>query len=275
MKPIRTLIVDDEELCRRGVRLLLSEDGDFELLGECASGSEAIDKINTLHPHLVFLDIQMPEITGFDVLKNIAPEAVPYIIFVTAYDEFAVKAFDVHALDYILKPYSKTRFSEALARAKETIGKDEIDRFGRSLTGLLNDSSFMESFHGKETSPIGSNDDVLERILIKERDGLKFIEVDDIDWIEGTDYYANLHCGAKSYLYRESLKNLEHRLPSSRFVRVHKSAIVNLESIQKISTETRNELTLILKSGQMVNVSRRRKKPLMKLFEDKFGLKNR
>ncbi len=273
MKPIRTLIVDDEDLCRRGIRLLLSEDRDFELIGECANGRSAIRKINATNPDLVFLDIQMPEISGFDVLERIEPKKVPYVIFVTAYDEFAVKAFDVHALDYILKPFSKARFSRALDRAKSRIRSEEIASFGRSLTELMHDPGVRNRLRGGEAAEAGQA--LLERILIKTRDGLKFVEVEGIDWIEGTDYYVNLHCGSRSYLYRESLKSLLTKLPSARFVRVHRSAIVNLESVERISTESRADMYVVLKSGQSIKVSRRRKKMLLELFEEKFGLKNR
>jgi two-component system LytT family response regulator len=268
MKLIRSIIVDDEELSRKCVRLALAEEEDVEIVGECANGKEAIRDIIRLKPDLVFLDIQMPEINGFDVLKSIGRDDLPFVIFITAYDEYAIKAFEVHAIDYILKPFSKSRFRKTLEHARNVIEEKDATKIGESLLNLVSDWENKKAFiSGINSASFG---DYLDRIFVSERDSHKIVWVKDIEWIEGADYYVNLHCSAKSYLYRERLKNLEVRLPNSSFIRVHKSAIINLDRLDRIITDYKNDYYAVMKSGKQVKISKARKKDLFDICERNF-----
>jgi two-component system LytT family response regulator len=275
MRPLRTLIVDDEELCRKGIRLILEEDDEFQIIGECANGDEAIKAIEDKNPEVVFLDILMPEITGFDVLKSIDPDKWPVIVFVTAYDEHAVKAFEVHALDYVLKPFTKARFTKTLEQVKRTIRDRDVSEMAHSLMQLM---SRLESSHGAGESPVLREDGksgaaYLDRLLVSERGAHKVVWVRDIEWIEGADYYVHLHCRGKSLLYRERLKNLEDKLSPDNFFRVHKSAIINLNYMDKITADYKKQIYALMKSGARVRISRNRKKDFFSLCRDKYGLK--
>jgi len=264
MKPIRALIVDDEELCRKGIRLLLGEDAEFQILRECANGEEAIKEIKAQKPDVVFLDIKMPEISGFDILKRIDPDEWPLIVFITAYDKHAVKAFEVHALDYVLKPFSKIRFRMTLEKIKRTIWDRDASAIARSLMQMM---SGLEA-----TQAIAGPAEFLDRLLVSDRGSYVVVWSKDIEWIEGADYYVHLHCPGRSYLYRESLKNLEKKLSPDSFFRVHKSAIINLGFLEKIIADYKKELYALMKSGSKVPISRKRKKVLFTLCREKYGL---
>jgi two-component system LytT family response regulator len=272
MRPIRTLIVDDEELCREGIRLLLAGDGDLEIVGESANGKEAIRDIINHKPDLVFLDIQMPEISGFDVIQSFDEGDLPLIVFVTAYDEYAVKAFEIHALDYVLKPFSKTRFNKTLDHVKKIIENKDISRFSESLLKLASDwKEKSESLQGSVQAGPGG---CLDRVFVSDKNSLKVVWAAEIEWIEGADYYASLHCADKSYLYRERLKNLEERLSPDSFVRVHKSAIINMHFLDRIVMDYMDQDFALMKSGVRVKISKNRKKELLALLRRKFGLKS-
>ena len=270
MKPIRTLIVDDEELCRKGIRLLLAEDDDFEIAGECADGEEAIREIAEKNPDVVFLDILMPEVSGFEVLKRIDPKKWPLVVFVTAYDEHAVKAFEVHALDYVLKPFTKARFADTLDKVKTTVRDRDFSVFARNLMRMM---SGMETPQDGQ-APVGSKraSPHLDRILVGDRGVHQVVWVKDIERIEGADYYVYLHCRGKSHLYRERLKNLEEKLPPESFFRVHKSAIINLNDMDKIIADHRNQYFVLMKSGAKVRISRKKKKEFFALCRSRYGL---
>ena len=271
MKPIRALIVDDEELCRKGVRLLLEEDTEFIIQGECANGQEAIKEIKENKPDVVFLDIRMPEISGFDVLKSIKPEMCPKIVFVTAYDDYAVKAFEVHALDYILKPFSKIRFKKTLTNVKKAMRDRDASTFARSLMHLI---SSIESMPENGDSFVSHASPVfLDRILVQERGGHEVVWTRDIEWIQGADYYVHLHCRSKSYLYRERLKNLETKLSPEVFIRIHRSSIINLNYMERIIADYKKQVYALMKSGTKVKISRKRKKDFFNLCQKKYGLK--
>jgi two-component system LytT family response regulator len=270
MSAIRTVIVDDEELCRRGVRLLLSAQGGFDVVAECADGKDAIAKIKELKPDLLFLDIRMPEVSGFDVLRAFAEEELPFVIFVTAYDEYAVHAFEVHALDYVLKPFSKKRFRAALERARQMLRERELRAYSKSLWGLL--EQVRQRGEGRIEEEAGRAADALERILIKEKDSYKFVRIEEVDWIEGADYYIQIHAGGRSYLHRWSLKAIESKLPADSFVRIHKSAIVNMNKVREIKIDFKNDLSVCLEGGRQLKVSRRKKKELLELWERRYGL---
>jgi two-component system, LytTR family, response regulator len=265
MKPITALIIDDEALCRKGIRLLVEEDADFRILGECADGREAVRGIAALKPDMVFLDIQMPEAGGFDVLKALPEDVHPLVVFVTAYDEHAVRAFEVQALDYVLKPFTKTRFQETLANIKTRIREKKASDFGASLKRLIEN---WEDFPAVGMRAAAQNDVAsvplsLDRLLLGEAGAQKIVWIKDIEWIEGADYYVQIHTRDKSYLYRERLKNLEHRLPPRAFIRVHKSAIINLHCLDRLIMDARNRVTALLSSGNRVRVSRSRKQELI------------
>jgi len=243
MDKIRAIIVDDEPLARRGVRQLLSSHRDVDVVAEARNGREAIRAIRELKPDLLFLDVQMPELDGFDVLREIGVSAMPEVIFVTAHDEFAVRAFDAHALDYLVKPLEEARFADALERMRERIRSVKAVDVSRKLSALL---AMREQERTKQ------------RILVPTASGELVLEADEIDWIESDDYYAAVHALRGRHLIRESLASLEQRLDGSRFVRAHRSAIVNVDRIREVTSE-QGETLLILTDGRRVPVSRRRR----------------
>ena len=270
MDPVRTLIVDDEQLARRGLKTLVDRHPECAVVGVCADGREAIARIGELRPDLVLLDIQMPEITGFDVLAQLPRDVVPVVIFVTAYDEHAVRAFEVHALDYVLKPVSQARLREALDRAVAQVRGRRLAEYGSTLLAAVADIQQRGDEPNGGSAPSGPP---LDRIMVRTGDVIQFVEVADIEWIEGADYYVTLHAGGKAHLYRESLKNLEQRLDPAQFVRIHVSAIVNLAKVREIRRELGADYEVVLAGGQRLAVSRRRKKTLLELGAARFGLK--
>jgi two-component system LytT family response regulator len=229
---IRALVVDDEELARSSVVVLLRADSEIEILGECGSGLSALAEIRSKKPDLVFLDVQMPECDGFDVLEMLGGDAPPAIVFVTAYDQYALRAFETGALDYVLKPFDDARFGRALARAKERIK------------------------HGK-TRPRK-----VERLAIKSAGQVSFLKISEIDWIEAADYYASLHVGPKTHLLRRSMDELEQELGESVFCRIHRSTIVNLERVRGMKVNEDGEYDVLLYSGAKLRMSRRYRKEL-------------
>jgi two-component system, LytTR family, response regulator len=251
MDRIRAIIVDDEPLARRGVRQLLGSHRDVEVVAEARNGREAIRAIRELRPDLLFLDVQMPELDGFDVLREIGVSFMPAIIFVTAHDEFAVRAFDAHALDYLVKPLEEARFAEALGRMRERILSMKAVDVSRKLTALL---AMREQERTKQ------------RILVPTAAGELVLDADEIDWIEADDYYAAVHARRGRHLIRESLTSLEQRLDGSRFVRAHRSAIVNVDRIREVTTE-HGETLLVLTDGRRVPVSRRRRAVVSRLLK--------
>ena len=269
MDRIRTIIVDDEPLARRGLATLVERHTEFTVVATCANGREAITRIAELRPDVVLLDIQMPEVSGFDVVEHLPPDVVPVIIFVTAYDEHAIRAFEVRALDYLLKPVSQKRFDEALQRAAARVRDRRLAEYGAALVAAVADIQ-QERATG-DGRPGGERR--LERIMVRTGDAIQFVDVSDIEWIQGADYYVTLHAGGKEHLYRDSLKHLEDRLDPTRFVRIHVSAIVNLAKVQEIRRTLRGEFVVILASGRKLPVSRRRRKELIDLGVTRFGLK--
>jgi two-component system, LytTR family, response regulator len=239
--PLKVMIVDDEPLARQSIRLLVDMDPELTVAGEC-SGIDAAASILRESPDILFLDVQMPEVDGFDVLDEIGPGAVPAVVFVTAYDQYAIRAFEVHALDYLLKPFDDRRFAMAVERAKQQArgtrqGPDE------RLVQLLS------------ARPGG----YVRRFLVRIRDKVLLIRADDVDWIEAADYYASLHVGGKTHLLRETMTDLEKQLDPERFVRVHRSAIVNVERVQEIHPLFRGDSVLVLQDGTQIRLSRGRR----------------
>ena len=242
MPRIRTLVVDDEPIARDWLRTLLAEDPDVKLVGECANGAEAVAAALRERPDLIFLDVQMPEMNGFQVLEELGTERAPVIVFVTAYDEYAVRAFDVDAVDYLLKPFDRGRFRDALARAKRQLLGDPKGELAWKLLSML-----------KAAEPGRSS---ATRLLIKADGRIQVLRVADIDWIEAEGHYVSVHAGKTTRLVRETMNELEARLPPKTFVRVHRGAIVNVDRVREIEPLFHGEAVLVLADGKRVTVSR-------------------
>jgi len=229
---IRTLVVDDEPLARSNLAVLLRLDLEIEIVGECGSGAEALAEIRRAKPDLVFLDVQMPECDGFDVLELLGKDLPPAVVFVTAYDQYALRAFEAGALDYLLKPFDNTQFARALGRAKERIA------------------------HGRNSLR------TVERLAVKSAGRICFLKLSEIDWIEAADYYACLQVGTKTHLLRRSLSELERELDRTVFCRIHRSTIVNLDRVRGLRLSEDGEYQVLLENGARLRLSRRYRKQL-------------
>lgn len=249
---IRTLIVDDEPLARERLRNLLAEETDIELIGECSDGREALAGIEKHSPDLVFLDVQMPEVDGFGVVAKLNSERMPAIIFVTAYDRYALQAFEVHALDYLLKPFDRERFQTALQRARAHLNRDKTDDLRQRLSALLADLK-------PESKP-------LDRLAIKTEGRVLFLKIDEIDWIEASDNYVIVHSGKESPMHRETMSSLESKLPSESFMRISRSTIVNVERIKELQPMFHGEYSVILRNGTRLTLSRSYREKVQKLL---------
>lgn len=239
---LRTLIVDDEPLARDKIRMLLAKDREIEIVGECANGHEAIEAIEKESPDLLFLDIQMPGVDGFGVLESVGPERVPGVVFVTAYDEHAIHAFEVHALDYLLKPFAQKRFNEALVRAKDQLRKHSGGGLSQQLLALLGD------LHGAPK--------YLERLVVKSSGRVFFMKVNEVDWIEAAGNYVNIHAANETHLLRETMNGIEMHLDPKRFVRIHRSTLVNIERIKELSPLFHGDYVVTLMNGTRLTMSR-------------------
>src|ERR1700752_304661 len=252
---ITTIIIDDEPLARRNLRVLLEHDPQIEIVDECRNGHEAVKAINAHSPDLIFLDIQMPEMDGFDVLARVGPEHLQAIIFVTAFDRYALKAFEVHALDYLLKPFDDDRFRRALERAKSQIAAREIDKLSQRLLALLEDrKSDRKSSSEQQT--------YLTRLMIKAANRMMLLKVNEIDFIEADGNYAKLHLGRKTHLLREKMSELEGRLDPAKFVRIHRSVIVNIDRIKEMQPHFNGDYIIVLDDGRQLRLSRSRREQL-------------
>lgn len=249
---IRTLIVDDEPLARERIRQLLRKEPDIEILAECADGRDAVAAIAKYKPDLVFLDVQMPELDGFGVLGQLDRRTMPAIVFVTAYDQFALRAFEVHALDYLLKPFDSDRFKKALERARERIQRQPGEELSRRVSELLAD-----------LKP-GSKQQ--NRLAIKSGGRVLFLKIDEIDWVEAADNYVSLHVGNESHLHRETMAALEARLPADKFMRISRSTMVNVERIKELQPMFHGEYTVILRNGARLTLSRGYREKLNQLL---------
>jgi two-component system LytT family response regulator len=218
--PIRALIVDDEPLARKRVAQLLADDPTVEVVGECADGVEAIEAIEALSPDLVFLDVQMPELDGFEVLEALPADRIPAVVFATAYDEFALRAFNANAVDYLLKPFGAERFRGAVERARARLGRGEQGEVARQMRSLL------EMLQQARRYP--------ERLVVRVGPRIIFVRVAEVDYLEAEANYVRVHAGGNAYLLRETLAHIALRLPPERFLRVHRSTIVNIDRIKEI-----------------------------------------
>ncbi|HEX8146732.1 MAG TPA: LytTR family DNA-binding domain-containing protein [Pyrinomonadaceae bacterium] len=263
-KKIRTLIVDDEPLARRTIRDLLAEDADVEVVGECGGGAEAVESIRQRPPDLLFLDIQMPGMDGFDVLSAVELERISAVIFVTAYDAYALKAFEVHALDYLLKPFTDERFREALARAKSHVELREARGLAESLRAFLRGRAGAEDETAAAAS--GRRAGYLTRFMVKVGGRVIFVNPSDVDWVEADNYYIKLHVGGKAHLLRLSMKELEGRLDPKTFWRIHRSAIINLDRVKELHQHPNGEYVVVLRDGTELKLSRARRERLQELL---------
>ena len=246
---MRAVIVDDEPLAREGIRLLLKDDPHVEIVGEAANGKDALAEIRGKKPDLVFLDVQMPQMDGFEVLRALE-RPLPAVIFTTAYDRYALKAFEVHALDYLLKPFDDDRFREALERAKAALKLVRVSELSERLISLLDHDRKPAAKAAVEAR------EYLSRLAIKDVGRVVFLNIDEVDWIEAADYYVQLHAGPKIYLHRETMQSLESQLDPRRFLRIHRGAIVNCSRVKELRSHGRRDLSVVLSGGAELRVAR-------------------
>lgn len=270
---IRAIIVDDEPLARRGIRARLERAGGYAVVAECASGREAVAAIREHAPSVVFLDVQMPGVDGFGVIEEIGPDRMPVVIFVTAYDTHALRAFEAHAFDYLLKPIDDDRFATALDRTRRRVVEREQSEVARRLAALMQDLrpavTAAEAGHSRrldvaEVPPVPPN-----RIVIRDRDRVLFVEVSEIDWIGADGDYVRIHVGGKSHLVRDTMAAMEQRLDTATFVRIHRSAIVSVSRIRELRPYSSREYAVILNDGTKLRLSRRYRERLRGRFGDR------
>src|SRR5580704_8741975 len=245
---VRAIIVDDEPLARRKIRSLLKDDPDVELVAEAPGGQDALSAIRRLAPDLVFLDVQMPEIDGFGVLERLKPEEIPLLVFVTAYDQYALRAFEFSAVDYILKPVDRTRFGAALHRVKDRLRTEPHETLNQRMSTLI--------------SQVRPGQAYLDRLPVRINDRVILLRTDEVDWIEAEGKYIKLHTGKAHHLLRESISTLETRLDPRKFLRIHRSFIVNIDRIRELEPWFHGEYRVVLTDGTRLMLSRGFKKKL-------------
>lgn len=249
---IQALIVDDELLARNKIARFLKDRPDIEIVEECSNGLEAVQSILKNQPDLVFLDIQMPELDGFGVIQTVGVKQMPMVIFVTAFDQYAIQAFENQAIDYLLKPFNAQRFTAAVERAAQMIRlhpKNEIDK---RLEDLL--EKFQDRIH------------YIERIVIKATSRIYFLRIEDIEWIEAAGNYVDIHIGNETHLLRETMNNLEAKLDPSKFLRIHRSTIVNIDRIKEMQPDVGSDYIVVMKTGKQLIMSRRNREKLNKIM---------
>jgi two-component system LytT family response regulator len=259
------VIVDDEPLARARLRELLAEEADLEIVGEYANGAAAVTGIEREEPDLVLLDIQMPELDGFGVVRAVGADQMPAVIFVTASDAHAVRAFDVHAVDYVLKPVDRDRLLEAVGRAKRRIGAAS----GREGDGEIQTrlAALVAEVSAAVATTAGAGTAGVARLAVKGDGRVVFLRTADVDWIEAMDNYVRLHVGRETHLMRETLSHLEQRLPARTFLRVHRSTIVNVDRIREVQPWFAGDYVLILVDGTKITTGRRYRVAVQKLFD--------
>jgi two-component system LytT family response regulator len=238
----RVLIADDEPLARERLRMLLATEDWVDVAAECATGAEAVAAIQKLKPDLVFLDVQMPGASGFDVIDSVGVDRMPPVVFVTAYDRYALRAFDVHALDYLLKPFDRERFQQALSRARQHLERRDAGELQRRLLELVQD--------------LRSSPQRPERFVIKTGGRVFFVRTDEIDWIEAAGNYVKLHVGSEAHLLRQTMNALEAQLDPDHFFRIHRCHIVNIERVKELQPWFNGEYVVFLRSGARLTLSR-------------------
>ena len=257
---VSILVVDDEPLARRVLERHIAQREGVTLAGECRDGREAVQAIRTLRPDLVFLDVQMPELGGFEVIREIGAERMPATIFVTAFDEFAVRAFDVHALDYLVKPFTDERLEASLRRALEHRRRERAVDMSERLAALLADSTAADP-------ALVRAPEYLSRLLVPLGDRSVVIDTSDITWVRADDYYVTIHTRERQYLLRETMADLERRLDPRTFLRIHRSAIVNVGVVRELRHEARGPTTVTLRDGTRLPVSRSRRERVERVLK--------
>jgi len=256
---IRVLIVDDEPLARRGIRQLLETEKDFEIAGEAGNGREAAAVIHKLTPDLVFLDIQMPLLDGFSFVEKMGAQNLPEIVFVTAYDEHAIRAFEINALDYLLKPIDPERFVKTLNRVREQMKETQTKELDQRISSLLQSLGSVKSYAEQPT--------YLERVAVKRAEHIEFVDVNEIDWISSEGNYVQLHTKSKTHLLRETMDGIERKLNPQKFLRLRRSTIVRIEQIKELHPLFNGEFVVILKDDTKLSSSRRYRQKLNQLLK--------
>jgi two-component system, LytTR family, response regulator len=253
---IRALIVDDEPIARAGIRTLLAAESDVTVIGECRDGAEAVESIRANQPDLVFLDVQMPELTGFQVLASLEPNELPAIVFVTAYDEFALDAFEASAVDYLLKPFDRERFARALARARRFLAGDQLGVFRTRIASVLHAIAADRATSVRTPTPATAvpND---SRLMIRTRGRIAFVAIPEIEWIETSRNYVRVRARGAWHTVREPLATFANRLDPLQFVRVSRSCIVNLDRVREFRRQANGQYVVMLDDGQRLVASRR------------------
>ena len=251
---IRTLIVDDEPLARAGLVLMLERDPEVDLVGQCADGAAALQAIRRDHPDLVFLDVQMPKRDGFEVLADLAPAERPIIVFVTAYDQYAIRAFEACAIDYLLKPFPDARFYQALGRAKATLASARTADVSARVEALL---AHVRALTGAPPSPAaGPVPEYADRIVVKSSGDLHFVKTSDVLWLEAQGDFVKVQTIDQTQLVRETLQAMERKLDGSRFIRIHRSFVVNVEHIKRVAPALYGDHTVFMSDGSKLRLSR-------------------
>jgi two-component system LytT family response regulator len=242
MTRIRTVIVDDEPIARARVLSLLDEEPDIEVVGECSNGPDAVSTIAETAPDLVFLDVQMPEMDGFEVARSLGADRLPAVVFVTAFDQYALRAFEIHALDYLLKPFSAQRFKASLSHVRQQFAQRRATTLGRQVLDMLPN--------------VQPREPLKDRLVVKSSGRIHFVRIADIDWCEAAGNYVCLHVGAQSHLVRETMSRLEAQLDPRQFVRIHRSTIVNFDRIEELRSSLNGEHAVVLRDGRRLTLSR-------------------
>ena len=256
-KALRVLLIDDEALARQRIEDLLRHQQNVEIVGSADNGEAAVNAIRTLNPDLVFLDVQMPGMTGLDVIRTIGADDMPATVFVTAYDQYALKAFDMAAIDYLVKPFDDERFEQAFSRARRLIELEEVDRLSEQLLAVLQGGKGAAGTEAAAPAA-GAKPDYLERIAVETRGQVRVVPVEDIEYITASGPYAELHANGRAHVIRERMQMLEERLDPAKFFRIHRSAIVRLDQIETLLRDPGGDYGVKLRSGVQLSVSRNR-----------------
>jgi two-component system LytT family response regulator len=267
MQKLRTIIVDDEPLALKLLRTVLSEISDIEIVAECSNGKQAVEAATELEPELIFLDIQMPGMNGFDVIKSLQTDIMPMVVFVTAYDQYAVDAFDLHAVDYVLKPLDSERIARSVERAIDRL-KNDIDRsFKSPLIGAIEEISERASKEKPEESVNNLPDGMKRKLLVRDSGVVKVIPFDDIDWVDAAGDYMCVHAVGETHVIRSTLRDLMTKLDDNLFVRIHRSTIVNVERVVSVTPLQKGGSLLHLTQGESLKVSRNYRDSIRKFFK--------
>lgn len=267
MKKIRVLVVDDEPLAREGVLAMIQNDTELEILGVATDGQVALQMIRAQRPDLVFLDVQMPKRDGFAVLAELKPEERPAIIFVTAYDQYAIRAFEICAIDYLLKPFRDARFAAALARAKAGIRQSREGDVGRRMEQLLEHMRATLGSRPERSAEVdNAGGEVSDRVVLKSGSDLHFVRTADIVWVESQADFIKVHTTGVAQLVRETLQNFEQRVPADRFLRIHRSSLVNVDHVKKVTPALYGDYTVLMTDGTVLRLSRKNRAKLKLLI---------